>query len=54
MDPERTWFDGVSGGRLWRNGRAVATAPGPDPDSDPASDLDPDFDLDFAPEEAAA
>ncbi|MFE7571484.1 WhiB family transcriptional regulator [Streptomyces sp. NPDC057539] len=27
VDPERTWFDGVSGGRLWRNGRVVATAP---------------------------
>ncbi|GGZ15446.1 hypothetical protein GCM10010387_04730 [Streptomyces inusitatus] len=48
VDPERTWFDGVSGGRLWRNGRAVATAP--DLDLDPASDLD----LDFAPEETAA
>ncbi|GAA2395794.1 hypothetical protein GCM10010420_21670 [Streptomyces glaucosporus] len=24
VDPERTWFDGVSGGRLWRNGREVA------------------------------
>ncbi|GGV26746.1 hypothetical protein GCM10010245_43920 [Streptomyces spectabilis] len=24
VDPGRTWFDGVSGGRLWRNGRAVA------------------------------
>ncbi|MFF2504163.1 WhiB family transcriptional regulator [Streptomyces sp. NPDC058067] len=23
VDPARTWFDGVSGGRLWRNGRAV-------------------------------
>lgn len=23
VDPERTWFDGVSGGRLWRNGREV-------------------------------
>lgn len=23
VDPAHTWFDGVSGGRLWRNGRAV-------------------------------
>ncbi|MEU8958765.1 WhiB family transcriptional regulator [Streptomyces sp. NPDC048518] len=23
VDPSRTWFDGVSGGRLWRNGREV-------------------------------
>lgn len=26
VDPERSWFDGVSGGRLWRNGREVARA----------------------------
>ncbi|MFF4571456.1 WhiB family transcriptional regulator [Streptomyces sp. NPDC001410] len=24
VDPAHSWFDGVSGGRLWRNGRAVA------------------------------
>ncbi|MEU6573314.1 WhiB family transcriptional regulator [Streptomyces sp. NPDC046805] len=24
VDPAHTWFDGVSGGRLWRNGRVVA------------------------------
>lgn len=24
VDPAHTWFDGVSGGRLWRNGREVA------------------------------
>ncbi|WP_420034358.1 WhiB family transcriptional regulator [Streptomyces sp. cg28] len=23
VDPAHTWFDGVSGGRLWRNGREV-------------------------------
>ncbi|MEV7197200.1 WhiB family transcriptional regulator [Streptomyces sp. NPDC093510] len=23
VDPSHTWFDGVSGGRLWRNGREV-------------------------------
>ncbi|MFF3750093.1 WhiB family transcriptional regulator [Streptomyces sp. NPDC002018] len=23
VDPRHTWFDGVSGGRLWRNGREV-------------------------------
>lgn len=23
VDPSHSWFDGVSGGRLWRNGRAV-------------------------------
>lgn len=23
VDPANTWFDGVSGGRLWRNGREV-------------------------------
>ncbi|NWF26940.1 WhiB family transcriptional regulator [Streptomyces sp. PKU-EA00015] len=26
VDPEHTWFDGVSGGRLWRNGREVPSA----------------------------
>lgn len=26
VDPARTWFDGVSGGRLWRNGREVGRA----------------------------
>lgn len=26
VDPMRTWFDGVSGGRLWRNGREVRRA----------------------------
>jgi hypothetical protein len=26
VDPERSWFDGVCGGLLWRNGRAVAGA----------------------------
>ncbi|GGR73546.1 hypothetical protein GCM10010252_10140 [Streptomyces aureoverticillatus] len=26
VNPARTWFDGVSGGRLWRNGREVAAA----------------------------
>ncbi|MFI6644298.1 WhiB family transcriptional regulator [Streptomyces sp. NPDC050504] len=25
VDPTHTWFDGVSGGRLWRNGRAVTS-----------------------------
>ncbi|MEV7235383.1 hypothetical protein AB0N06_15790 [Streptomyces sp. NPDC051020] len=24
VDPAHTWFDGVCGGRLWRNGREVA------------------------------
>ncbi|MEU9188577.1 WhiB family transcriptional regulator [Streptomyces sp. NPDC048484] len=24
VDPSHTWFDGVSGGRLWRNGREVS------------------------------
>ncbi|MFJ8022036.1 hypothetical protein [Streptomyces sp. NPDC096311] len=24
VDPAHTWFDGVSGGRLWRNGREVS------------------------------
>ncbi|MEC4016411.1 WhiB family transcriptional regulator [Streptomyces sp. H27-D2] len=24
--PAKTWFDGVSGGRLWRNGREVAVS----------------------------
>lgn len=28
--PAESWFDGVCAGRLWRNGRPVATA-GPDP-----------------------
>ncbi|WP_346780949.1 WhiB family transcriptional regulator [Streptomyces sp. SPB162] len=23
VDPAHSWFDGVSGGRLWRNGREV-------------------------------
>jgi WhiB family redox-sensing transcriptional regulator len=38
VDPANTWFDGVSGGRLWRNGREVklrsplaAPAPAPAP-----------------------
>ncbi|MFF3575802.1 hypothetical protein ACGFY3_31010 [Streptomyces mirabilis] len=26
VDPSHTWFDGVSGGRLWRNGREVSRA----------------------------
>ena len=26
VDPAHTWFDGVSGGRLWRNGREVGRA----------------------------
>ncbi|WP_439674963.1 WhiB family transcriptional regulator [Embleya sp. MST-111070] len=30
VDPERTWFDGVSGGRLWRNGREVEARSGKD------------------------
>ncbi|WP_198351490.1 WhiB family transcriptional regulator [Streptomyces typhae] len=25
VDPAHTWFDGVSGGRLWRNGKVVST-----------------------------
>jgi hypothetical protein len=27
VDPAHTWFDGVSGGRLWRNGREVPVQP---------------------------
>ncbi|MFG2143963.1 hypothetical protein ACGFRG_07140 [Streptomyces sp. NPDC048696] len=27
VDPAHTWFDGVSGGRLWRNGREVERRP---------------------------
>ncbi|MFI6979836.1 hypothetical protein ACIBSV_14750 [Embleya sp. NPDC050154] len=30
VDPEHTWFDGVSGGRLWRNGREVTVRSGID------------------------
>ena len=26
VDPAHTWFDGVSGGRLWHNGREVPVA----------------------------
>ncbi|MEU3464913.1 WhiB family transcriptional regulator [Streptomyces sp. NPDC006733] len=26
VDPTHSWFDGVSGGRLWRNGREVRQA----------------------------
>ncbi|MEU8133594.1 hypothetical protein [Streptodolium elevatio] len=26
VDPERHWFDGVSGGRVWRNGRDVTAS----------------------------
>ncbi|WP_457032614.1 WhiB family transcriptional regulator [Kitasatospora sp. P5_F3] len=25
VQPDQSWFDGVCGGRLWRNGRAVST-----------------------------
>ncbi|MER5862342.1 hypothetical protein [Kitasatospora sp. NPDC002040] len=27
VDPANSWFDGVSGGRLWRNGRPIADSP---------------------------
>ncbi|WP_327354614.1 WhiB family transcriptional regulator [Streptomyces sp. NBC_01304] len=30
VDPSHTWFDGVSGGRLWRNGREVKARKAPD------------------------
>ncbi|MBB4948518.1 WhiB family redox-sensing transcriptional regulator [Kitasatospora gansuensis] len=27
VDPANSWFDGVCGGRLWRNGRPIADSP---------------------------